>query len=74
MFDIYLVEVVPADGWGETYFYAYHNIDNARAKIAEIAEENEMVLYNPDFAARYDGADRQHRIAEAKLSEEMFED
>ena len=74
MFEIYIVQVVVADGWGEDYFYCYHNIDNAREKIAEIAAENDMVVYNPDFAVRHDPADHEHRVAEVKLSEEMFED
>ena len=72
--DIYIVEVVPADGWGETYFYCYHNLENARAKIKEIADTNNMHLYNPDFASRYGEFDRQHCIQAVKLSEELFED
>lgn len=59
---------------GETYFYCYHNLENARAKIKEIADANNMYLYNPDFASRYGEFDRQHRIQSIKLSEELFED
>ena len=74
MDEFFIVQVHPAEGWGEDYFYCYHNLDNARAKICEIAEICGLELLNPDFAARYDDFDRDHRIKEVSLSEEWFED
>jgi len=73
--NVYIVEVIPAQGWGESYFYVYHNIENARVKIAQLAEKYDMELYNPYFAMRY-GADydREHHITEVILHEEVFED
>jgi hypothetical protein len=74
MFEIYIVQVVVADGWGEDYFYCFHKMKNAREKIAELAKDYELMVYNPDFAARYGDFDRKHTVKEVKLSEEMFED
>ena len=74
MYDIYIVQVVPADGWGEDYFYCYHSLNNARAKIKEIADANDMYLYNPDFASRYGDFTREKHIQQVKLSEKWFED
>lgn len=73
--DIYIVQVCPAPGWGEDFFYCYHSLDNARAKIAELAEEYNMELLNSDFAVRWDDYyDVHHRIEEVKLSEATFRD
>ena len=72
--DIYIVQVIPADGWGEDYFYCYRNYDNAIAKIADIAEKEGMYLYNPEHASRYGEFNREHHITEVKLIEELFED
>lgn len=74
MGEIFIVQVHPADGWGEDYFYCYHYLDNAREKIRQLAETCELELLNPDFAARFGDFDRDHRIKEVALSEEWFED
>lgn len=72
--DFYIVQVVPAAGWGEDYFYGYRSLENARAKIAELTGKFELDMLNPDFAARFGDFDRTHRITEVKLSEGWFED
>ena len=74
MFDIYIVQVIPANGFGADYFYCYHNLDNARAKIAELAEKFDLYLHGPDLAARYGNFDRNYNIAEIKMSKECFKD
>lgn len=73
-FEIFIVQVVVEDGWGEDYFYCFHKIENARDKIAKLAKHYELKLYNPDFAARYGDFDRKYIAKEVKLSERMFED
>lgn len=73
-YDVYIVHVHPADGYGEDYFYCYRILDNARAKIAELADKFGLYLHNSDFAARYDSFDKEHKIKEIRLSEEWFED
>ena len=75
MFDIYIVQVRPAYGWGEDFFYYFHDLGNARAKIAELAKKYGMKMLNPDFAVRRDNYDVYHWIEEVQLSsEENFED
>jgi hypothetical protein len=74
MVDFYIVQVCPAHGWGEDYFYCYRSLDNARAKIAELAETFDMELLNPDFAAYWGEFTKEYHILEVKLSEGIFED
>lgn len=73
-YDVYVVTVRLADGYGKGYCYCYRNLDNARAKVAELANKFGLYLHNPNFAARYGFFDNEHKIAEAELSEEWFED
>lgn len=74
MWDIYIVQVVPADGWGAAYFYCFHNLANARAKLAAIAKDYDMDLIDSDFAMGRGEYDRYRHIKEINLSAECFED
>ncbi len=73
--NVYIIEVTPGDGWGESYFYVFRKLENAIAKMKEIAKAYNMTLdYDNYFAYRYGDYDIENHIMEVILHEEAFED
>ena len=72
--DFYIVQVYPADDWGGDYCYCFHDLDNARAKVADLAQTYDLEVQTPDCAIRFKSFDENHEIKMVALTEGRFED